>query len=167
VVAPHGENASGASEDELTRALTEQVLQGIAPEELPFLDDVLNEFGHDPDAALKGRSREEAVGFGLELQLVAPYVVAVAGAAVHFLLDILMDELKDETRAKIAETVHGWITGKKEPGGQSPPGPPPLNAEQARRVRNVALVKATDLGLAEDRAALLADAIVGAVMVAQ
>ena len=81
---------------------------------MPLLDDVLNEFGRDPDAALKGGSREEALGFGLELQLVAPYVVAAAATAVHFLLDTLVDVLKDESRARIAEIVHSWITGQHE-----------------------------------------------------
>jgi hypothetical protein len=161
-----GGDAGRDSEDELTRALTARVLQGVAPEELPFLDDVLNEFGRDPDAVLRKKSREEALGFGLELQLVAPYVVAAAGAAVHFLLSTLVDVLKDESRARIIEVVHGWISGKRGSVADSGADVVALSSEQARRVRNVALVKATDLGLPEDRAALLADAIIGAVVMA-
>jgi hypothetical protein len=77
-----------------------------------------------------------------------------------------VDVLKDESRARIIEVVHGWISGKRGSVADSGADVVALSSEQARRVRNVALVKATDLGLPEDRAALLADAIIGAVVMA-
>ncbi|MFJ8584047.1 hypothetical protein ACIRD2_05245 [Streptomyces sp. NPDC093595] len=47
------------------------------------------------------------------------------------------------------------------------PGPPPLTPDHLARLREIAVTRATALGLADDRAGLLADAIVGGLVAAQ
>ena len=143
--------------------LARRALAAAAPDELVIFDETASDYFHDPQAALAGQRRDEAVGFGLELALMTPYVIAVATAAVHTLVSIVGGAVKDEGGVAARSLIRRLF---RLPNPDDPTTPAPLSVEQARQVRGVAFARATDLGIPEQQAGLLADAITGGLVVA-
>ena len=160
---------SGPDRD-LVEEFAKQVLAEIAPEELAVFDETAEEYRDDPQGVLTATGRDEAVGFGLELALLTPYVLAVAGSVLGYLVTTFSDAAKSEAKPAIADLVHrlfrrGDAAGKAAQGQQDESSAN-LTPEQAARVRKVALARAHDLKLSDSNAHLLADAIVGGLNVA-
>ena len=137
--------------DELVRELARLTLHRAAPDELVIFDDLVAEYHADPQAALQPQGRDETLGFGLDLTLLTPYVMAVAG----FVLPLLNGMVTE------VATQHGsaWVGRLIRRG----PDPVRLDEEQARRVQAVAYEQGRRAGLDDDRARLVADSIVGAI----
>ncbi|TRW47291.1 hypothetical protein [Georgenia yuyongxinii] len=170
-------------EQQLAVELAEAVLAQTAPEELDLLEETSAEYFADPDGVLRPGRTDESVGFGVDLALLTPYVLAVLAPVVQFLLGVARDALKDELKPAIAAWVRGVIRHvvpgagtPAGPGASTPAGPgagtpagggktPALTPDQARTVRDIAFRRARDLGIEEPRAALLADAVAGGVLV--
>ena len=161
------------AERELVGELSRIVVRHVAPEELALFGETEADYFRDPGLVLKG-TQDEAVGFGLDMALLTPYVLVVGGAIVHFLATAVCgavsDEVRDELRPVVAERVRRLLrrddpgaSGRRESEEQA--GVRGVTVEQARQVRRVALEQATRSGLDPDRAALLADAFVGALLV--
>ena len=147
-------------EHDLARALAELALEQAAPEELALFPETVDEYFRDPEAALHPRQREEAVGFGLELALVTPYLLAIATYVVKMLASIVEQSVQEELKPSVAQLVHRLFRkGQETATGQN--GPAPLTATQLRDVRDSAYHRGIDLGLDEARATLLADSVVG------
>jgi hypothetical protein len=140
--------------------LAELVLQRTAPDEVPELPDVAEEYFADPQAVLAARGSDEPLGFGLELAMLAPIVLAIATPVVGFLGDIAKDLMKDAAKPHVNEAARRLL---RRP--QQPPPPVTLSPQQARTIRDNARSQAMTLGLSEQQAALLADAIVGCLAV--
>ncbi len=172
----HAARTSGRDRD-AERALVDElahaVVRRVAPEELVLFEETEADYFRDPGLLAAGR-RDEAVGFGLEMALLTPYVLAVGTAVVRFLAsvvsDTVRDELKDELRPVIAGPVRRLFrrddpaaADRRESGEQD--RAPGVTVAQAREVRRVALQQARQCGLDEEKAALLADAFVGALVV--
>jgi hypothetical protein len=149
------------NEDEqaLVRMLAESALERAAPEELAVFDDTAEEYFAAPDAVLNPKRRDEAVGFGLELALLTPTVLAAASAVVHFLLDVVTDAVRDEAKASVAEHIRRLL---RHAGDAAPAG---LSPEQLRRVRDLAYQRVKATGADEAQASLVADAIAGGLAV--
>src|SRR5215469_13510145 len=162
---------------DLVDELAQIVLRQVAPEELALYRETAELYIHDPGFMRKAKPKEEAVGFGLDLAMLTPYVLAVSLEAVRFLAtavsDAARDELRDELRPVIADAVKRLF--RREPtssGGESVSAPQDpkgrgaiLTAEDGREVRRIALQRAKQSGLDDERASLLADALVGALLV--
>ena len=148
---------------ELVGEVSRTVVRQVAPEELELFSEAEADYYRDPRRALRG-SRDEAVGFGLDMALLTPYVLMAGGAVVQFLATAVCgavsDEVRDELRPAVAERVRRLLRRDDEPQAQ-----PSVTMQQARQVRRVALEQATRSGLDPERAALLADAFVGALLV--
>jgi hypothetical protein len=161
-------------ERDLVGELAQAALRRVAPEELAVFEETEADYFRDPESFWHARRRDEAVGFGLELALLTPYVLAVGTAVVRFLAstltDAVRDELRDELKPVIADSVRRLFWRGGRPGDSHPDGPghdmkPGLTAAQGREVREVALQQASRLGLGEEQASLLADAVVGSLLV--
>jgi hypothetical protein len=155
----------------LLEELARTVLEHSAPEELVIFDETSEEYFRDPDGVLHPARRDEALGFGLDLALLTPYVLAVATPVLTFLLRTVADAAKEEATPRVRELVRRLFNRSEgDRGGQGTPAsdgaPVALTAEQAREVREVALARATDLGLPAEQARLLADSVVGGLVVA-
>ncbi len=161
------------AEQEFVGHLARAVVGRVAPEELGLFAETEADYFRDPRAALKAGSRDEAVGFGLEMALMTPYVLAVGAAVARFLGTVVSDAVRDQLREELKPVVAGrvrWLLRRDDPvqadhresGGQI--RAPGLTAAQAREVRRVALQQAIHSGLDEQKAALLADAFVGALV---
>ena len=149
-------------EDALVRELAQQVLETTAPEELAIFDVTAEEYFADPQGVLDAENRDEAVGFGVELALITPYILAVAKPVIQLLATMVGDAVQKEGQP----SVNGFIRrllGRREPGS---PAADPLTHDQLALVRKVALERGQLIGLKEDRAELLADAIAGGISVA-
>jgi hypothetical protein len=162
------------AERDLTGGLARAVVGCVAPEELGLFEETEADYFRDPGLLLRAGRRDEAVGFGLDLALLTPYVLVVATAVVRFLGGVVGDAVRDEARDELKPVIAGWARRRlrrDDPAAAGRPGPaghdraPGLTAEQAREVRQVALRQAKQSGLDDEKAALLADAFVGALLV--
>jgi hypothetical protein len=157
---------------DLLEELARTILEHSAPEELVIFEETSEEYFRDPEGVLHPARRDEALGFGLDLALLTPYVLAVATPVLTFLLQTVTAAAKEEATPRVRELVRrlfnrgggeGTAGGPGEDGGDAPVA---LTGEQARQVREVALARATDLGLPAEQARLLADSVVGGLVVA-
>ena len=136
--------------------LAELALERLAPEELAVLPETAEEYFRDPQSVLAPRRRDEAIGFGLDLALLTPYVLAVATPVLGVLGAIAQQTLEDSSARMIRRLFRR---------GDTPGDSPALTAIQAQQVRDVAIEHARTLGLDDGCAALLADSIVGGLAV--
>ena len=172
-----GARISGQDRDverDLVGELARVVVRHVAPEELGLFAETEADYFRDPGLVLRARSRDEAVGFGLDLALLTPYVLVVGTAVVHFLAMVVADAVREEARDELKPVIAGRVrrllrrddpaaAGRREP--EEPDRAPGVTVEQAREVRQVALRHAMQSGLDPEKAALLADAFVGALLV--
>ncbi len=163
---------SAAPDRVLLEEFAKQVLAEVAPEELAIFDETAQEYHEDPRGVLSASGRDEAVGFGLDLAMLTPYVLALSGPVLAYLLKTVGDAAKKESQPLIADWVHrlfrhGHGDQKADPDRQAEPDRPvTISPEEAAQVREVALARAHDLKLPDEKARLLADAIVGGLNVA-
>jgi|GEM_PF-581026 len=153
------------AENELVTELARLVLERAAPEELVLFSDTAEEYFTDPQAVLDPNRRDEALGFGLDVAMLTPYVLAVAAPVIHFLASTVAEAVSREAKPMVARLVRRLLrqpAPAPEPAGEAPPQ---LTTEQARQVRELAYQHAKRLGLDEDQAVLLADSMVGRLVV--
>jgi hypothetical protein len=162
------------AERDLVGELARAVVERVAPEELGLFEETEADYFRDPGLVLRAGRRDEAVGFGLDLALLTPYVLVAGAAVVHFLTDVVSGVVADEVGDELKPVIAGRVrrlrrrddpaaAGRREPGPQD--RVPGVTVEQAREVRRVALREAMQSGLDDEKAALLADAFVGALLV--
>ena len=80
---------------------------------------------------------------------------------IRFLASTVAEAVGQEAKPLVARLVRRLL---RQPGPAPEPAseaPPPLTTEQARQVRELAYQHAKRLGLDEDQAVLLADSMVG------
>ena len=167
---------SGDEARALASELAALSLEDAAPEELVLFPEVEEEFHRDPEALLRARGRDEAVGFGLDVAMLTPYALAVVVPVIQFLASVVQDAAKEEVRTSVSDAIRRLF--KRGPkvdadgaaddaaAGQTPPAPAlALTPDQARTVRQTAFDQARGLGVDETRAGLLADSLVGRLVV--
>jgi hypothetical protein len=164
------------AERKLVDQLSLIMLQQIAPEELVLYDETAEEYFRDPELTMQPKPKDEAVGFGLELAMYTPCVLAIATAAVRFLATAVAnaahDELSDELKPIVADSVRRLF--RRQPSQPKAAHSSTdvdqklsrtLSPETGREIRRIALQRARQSGIDDERAALLADALVGALFV--
>jgi hypothetical protein len=152
------------AENELVAELARLALEQAAPEELVLFQETAEDYVRDPQAVLDP-GRDEPLGFGLELAMLTPYVLAVATPVIRFLASTVADAAGEEVKPLVARIVRRLFRRPDPASEATEPAPPPLSTDQARRVREIAYRRAKGLGLDEDRAVLLADSVVGGLVV--
>jgi hypothetical protein len=149
------------AEKELVTEFTRLVLTKAAPEELVLFPETAEEYFNDPQAILDPKRRDEPVGFGLDLAMLTPYVLAAVTAVIRFLAATVAEAAREESKPLVSQLVRRLLRRPESVAEPASEAPSPLGAEEARRVREIAYQRAKDLGLGEDQATLLADSIVG------
>jgi hypothetical protein len=89
----------------------------------------------------------------------------VATPVIRFLASTVADAAGEEVKPLVARIVRRLFRRPDPASEATEPAPPPLSTDQARRVREIAYRRAKGLGLDEDRAVLLADSVVGGLVV--
>lgn len=151
-------------EEQMAVELAAWALREVAPEELPVLEEAAAEYFDEP-RVLSARGRDTPLGSGLDLTLLAPYLVAVGGVVLPVLGAVVGDALKgvaaDELKPRIAQGLHRLFRRSQVPPGAELT----LSEEEAEEVHAGVLAKAAALGLPPEQCALLADAVVGSLRV--
>jgi hypothetical protein len=153
--------APDAGSQQVVVELAELILQQTAPDEVPELPDIAEEYFADPNGVLTARGSDEPLGFGLELAMIAPIVLAVVTPVVAILGDIAKDLVKDAAKPHVTAAARRLVGPPQQPAPAMA-----LNPQQACTIRETARAKAMTLGMSEQQAALLADAVVGSLVVA-
>jgi hypothetical protein len=162
--------AEGADRELVTK-LAQLALERVAPEELLLFDELSAEYFEDPERAVAGGRREEAVAFGLDLALMTPYLLATVTAVVQFLVKTVAETVGGDARPVVVRLVRR-LYREQEPAGPAPSGPgssepaPVGDVVERRRIHEVAVTDALKLGLSQERAELLAASIVGSLAIA-
>jgi hypothetical protein len=149
---------------DLVRGLAESLVEQLEPDELAVFDETAEEYFADPQAVLDPRRRDEAVGFGIDAELLTPIVLAVAGPVVEYLTAVVVEATGEGIKPTLVRMVRRLLR-LEDAGGAPTPEPPELTQEQIAHVRSIAYARACDVGLTEGRARLLADAVAGGVRI--
>jgi hypothetical protein len=152
--------------------LARNVIGQVAPEELGVFDSVAQGWASGTDQRRKGRSPGASVGFGLEALLMSQLVFPIiTGALGDVLGTSITERAKPRRRAAKRAAKTGAAAGAGDvAGGQAKADSdgsgalPALSPAQFEALRTACTEHATALGLAQDKAHLLADAVVGSMM---
>lgn len=145
-------------------ALARPAVASAGPEELPLLE-ATAAAARRPWARWRASRSEEMLGFGWDESLPAVTMAALGAAqsVLVYLASLAGDSLRDEASAAVRDRLRALLhrRARRRAVRRSPALDTPLDPDQLRRVREIAIDKAYDLGLDRARAELVADAIVG------
>lgn len=149
-------------ERELATDVARRALALTAPEELLVFDEAAAEYFVNPQRALRGDTRDEAVGFGLDMAMVTPAMLAVAVAAIRTVVTVVGTAVTEEGTSLTRRAMRRLFRLEPDEATTAATGTPVrLSADELGAVRRSALDRAIALGLAPQQAGLLADAITG------
>ncbi len=163
------------TDDELAVALARSAVERAAPEEMVIFPAASEAFleGDDPSRKTRG---DPMLGFGVDaaVVLLTPVALTVAKEVLGFLraqLKKQADEHGDDAFDwLVAKLFRRGDDDKEEPGADASPPlpaqPAELTDEQLEEVRRLAIEKAKQLKLPDDKAELLADSLVGSLATA-
>lgn len=154
-------------EQQLVTELTALVLEQIAPEELAILDDTAQEYFADPEATLNPRRRDEPLGFGIDIALLGPYVLAIAPPVITYLGSLVAQGMQEVAKPLVADLVRRLFrrpSSDAAPITSSASSGLALTPEQGRWIRDTTHERARALGLPDAQAGVLADAVVGSLI---
>jgi len=136
------------------------VIRQLAPGELVVFDAVADSWAQGDWPRRRKRRPGSAVGFGVEGILLSELVFPViTGALVQVLGTVLTEQLSRRRRKRAAPAAEtAAAAGPRTDGGRVM-----LTGPQARKFHDACLSHARTLGLPPAKAALLADACLGAV----
>jgi hypothetical protein len=155
-------------DDAAVLALARSTVEKAAPEEIVI-------FPAARDAYLAGGGGEgeggtRMLGFGLEAAaaLLAPIAIEVAKDVLGYLKEQVTELASKKGKEGVDAVISrlGSEEGEAAAGGEADPAAPRLSEEQLEQVRARAIEKAKQLKLDDDRAALLADSLVGSLATA-
>jgi hypothetical protein len=174
---------SPQDEQAVVAALARTTVDEVAPEEAPLFGPMCQAY-FDPSRSRGGTGgTDDMLGFGVDAAaaavLVTPVALEVASSVIGYVVGELQTAFKDEAKPMIQAFVKRLLHGKPKPGdpaeaprddgaakaGAKPPDePPPFTDDQLAEVRKVALKTAERMGMERDKASVVADAIVGAIV---
>ena len=158
------------TDEALVAALARASVERAAPEELPLFRATSEAYFNDPEALTKQRSRDEMLGFGVDMavMLVTPVALAVAKDVIQFIGTQLRARAEKEGAGAIDRLLNRLLRSDDEavPTEGAPAAVPELTDEQLEQVRTLAIEKAKQLKLSDTKAELLAESLVGSLATA-
>lgn len=136
-------------------------LPRIAPDELVVLHESAEEYFADPRAALERGRSDQALGSGITVTMLTPYLLAAAQVALPILAAIVGEALKGVAVQVLTDHVRALF--RRTP--QEPPGPVALTREQADAVYLAVVEQSRRAGLPEETSALVGRATLGSLHV--
>jgi hypothetical protein len=140
--------------------IARDVLAELAPQEIPIFPAASRAYFADPPAALKQyRSKDNALGFGVDPLLVSltPFVLHTLLETFQFLTDIAKKAVEAGLAKEIPEIVKAMF---RKFHSSEPPAALVLTKEQTRLIHENILESAKRLRFPPDKARSLADAII-------
>lgn len=119
---------------ELVSRLSHEVLEEVAPDELDLFDDIKEEFIKNPDGFLEkdSKKREEMLGF------------AGAAGGAELVTTVVLPIVSDVVKKYLSKKLAGGI-----------------NKDMIKKVRDEAYNNAITMGMSKKKAELMADSLVG------
>ncbi len=154
---------------DLITELARDVVSQIAPQELPLFRANSEAYFKDPEKVLQSQAaKDEMLGFGAgdAVVLLTPIVLATLDEVVKFVVEEVKKSVQGEGAARIQQAIKALFKKFRQPEADDKKKPAPLTPEQLVQVRRIAFNKARQLKLSEERAKLLADAVVGSLATA-
>ena len=140
-----------------------EIVARAAPQEMPLFRATSEAYFADPEKALADRKpKDEMLGFGIEAAalLLTPVIIDVTRRVAIALARQFGDAVEKESSEAVGGFVHK-LFHRGEGGDEAKDDVPDLSPEQLQEVREIAYDRALELDVPEDRAGLLADAVVG------
>jgi hypothetical protein len=144
---------------ELVRQLAEDAVAAISAPQAELFAVVAPAYLQNPAKMLEAGQRDETLGIGVgvaETLLIAA-AIYVADAVIEQLISRATDAGLDRTRSRVGR----WWSRKSKKDDPVPESVFPVTSVTAETLRETALEKGIQAGLAQPQAQLLADAIVG------
>jgi hypothetical protein len=149
--------------DAVVADAAQEIVARAAPQEMPLFRATSEAYFADPEKALADRKpKDEMLGFGVEAAalLLTPVIIDVTRRVALALVRQFGDAVEKESSEAVGGFVHRLFHREKG-GGEARDDVPDLSSEQLHEVREIAYSRALELDVPEDRAGLLADAVVG------
>jgi hypothetical protein len=175
---------SDTDEQAIIEGLAHSAVEEIAPEELPLFGPTSEAYFDPARGTPAGAKSDEMLGFGVDaaaaMVLVTPVALEAAKSVVGFVVAELQTAFKDEAKPMIQALVKRLLHRGAKPAG-GPEGkaggagdqaaakpaadePLPFTQVQLDELHKVALKTAERMGMERDKASVVADAIVGAIV---
>jgi hypothetical protein len=175
---------SDTDEQTIIEGLAHSAVEEIAPEELPLFGPTSEAYFDPARGTPAGAKSDEMLGFGVDaaaaMVFVTPVALEAAKSVVGYVLGELQLAFKDEARPMIQALVRRLLHRGSKPAG-APEGkadeagdqaaakpavdePLPFTQVQLEELHKVALKTAERMGMERDKASVVADAIVGAIV---
>jgi hypothetical protein len=183
-----GAGLSQSDERAIVEALARVAVDDAAPEEGPLFGPMTDAYYDPKRGTPSGSKSDEMLGFGVDaaaaVVLVTPVALEVATKVLGYVVGELQTAFKDEAKPMIQALVKRVLGRSKKPEGDQaaaepavepaaepavepvaePAAAPQMTQAQLDELRKVALSTAERMGLREPKASVLADAIVGAMV---
>lgn len=155
-------------QDALVLELTRSVVAQAAPEELPVLQATARAYFNQPGGGRRRAGpRDEMLGFGVDaMTMLTPTALAAATPVVRFLVDEVTKQVKDQGAGAIHDIVRRLFRSGRLDAGHDAHTGISLSRDQLAEVRRLAAQKAADMNLPKAQADLLADSMVGSLVLA-
>ena len=159
-------------DDELVAALARDQVAQLAPQELPLFRAQSAAYFADPGQAVQRRApKEDMLAFGAAevVTFLTPVVLEVTRAVLVYLAGEVQKAAKTESAGVVQDLVKRLFkrfAPADDGTGADRSGPVSLTEEQLAQVRRTAFEKARQLDVPESQANLLADSLVGSLIVA-
>ena len=147
---------NSAEGQEVVRSLSKQVVEKFAPQELEMFDELYEESLVVPPGGVKA-GQDDELGFGADtlMVLATPVVSAAVQTVITFLVTEVVKAGKEETTAMIQKKVKALLNPEKKAG------PVPLTQDQLLMVKKLAIKRAREMGMKEEKANQLALELIG------
>ena len=162
-----------AEQNQLVTDLARDLVAQMAPQELPLFRANSANYFKNPDKALQPQTgKDDMLGFGAGevVTLLTPYLLAVLTEVVTFIVEEVKKSAKTQGTNVINDMVKQMFkkfqpqptTQEQKPA----PSAPPLTHDQLAQIRQLAFEKSRKLKLSGRQSAMLADSIVGSLVLA-
>jgi len=145
--------------------LARRVVREIAPEELPAFDLVAAPYLQNPRQAERRlrQAHDDPLGFGLGdiVTMATPVIALVSGSVITAVSDSVGKAVRDGAAGALRKT---WRKIRRKPAEPLELPSTPLTKAQLAEVRQIALERALSLGMKQQKADALADAVVAALV---
>ena len=162
------------TQHQLIAELSREIVMNVAPEELPIFRAQSEAYFKNPKKLLARKvGKDDMLGFGAgeAVAFLTPFILAVMSDVVTFLTDEIRKALKGEAASLITRTVKSLFKTRDPAADQDDKTEEKeeekrmsLTAEQLDQVREIVLSRARQLKIAEVKADLLANSIVGSLL---
>lgn len=145
--------------------VSKRIVTEFASEELELFDELIADYFADPtppDLSASGDDDPLAFGVGGVLVAVTPAAGAMVSAVLTFVLTEATEVIKEESAEKIKKRIKDIFS----PENEDDDGPQPLTRDQLEQVKKLARRQAKRFGMEPDVANKMADALIGAIVLA-